>query len=1705
MKQKLFLFCLALLCSANMLAHDFEVDGIYYNKLGGDSVEVTRDGNYSMNGLNVIIIPESVVYNDTTYRVTSLSDYAFDYGYGDITSITFGKNIKKIGQKAFGYNTKLTSTTYNGDVADWCAIEFVSIESNPLQYSEHFYIKSQEVKELVIPDSVHNISAYAFYECDSLKSVNISCGAIELSAFNGCENLTSVTLGDKVTSIGHLAFASTSITSLQLPNSLVDIGYNAFQYCQALASVDWGNGLKHIGNEAFTESGVAGDIIFPSSLISIGEMAFYNCNKITSVVIPDNVLSIGESAFYTCSKLTSVNIGNGLTNIEGGVFGECFKLTNVTIGTGITSIGEYAFYGAALTSVTIPNNVISIEREAFSTCTNLTTVTMSENILNIGKGVFAECSNLQYNTYNKGRYLGNSNNKYQALLQVTDTTITSLSVPNQTTAIADDVYIQCTRIPYKQYDNALYLGTTQNPYMRLVKAVNKEITSCNIHEDTKIIADTAFRACSYLKSITIPNNVVSIEESAFQDCDSLISVILNNNLLSIGYKAFNNCSSLTSIHIPDNVTNIYDRTFYSCDKLSSIHFGKSVREIGASAFRDCAITKINIPDNIKIIREEAFYRCNSIISITVDAVQPPLAVDKSCFSTNIYETAKLIVPCGMTENYRTSNQCWKYFADIRGNLDYNVSISTNDVEGGKVEILQKPSCDNNGVAIIQAIPNDDYKFSQWSDGNTDNPRTFKVTQDTTLTPIFVKDSIIIISYTVTTNTNNPDYGTVTGGGVYQPDTTILVTAVPNNGYQFLYWEDSSVENPRSITVTQDTVLTATFGETDKVTILTNTNPIEGGTIMGAGTYELNTEVTLTAKANGGYAFVDWSDGNTDNPRTIITAENMMLTANFTEKHYEYVDLGLPSGLLWATCNVGAETPEETGDYFAWGETEPKEIYNWSTYKWCDGTYNSLTKYCSDSYYGKDGFVDNKTVLDPEDDAATVNWGKNWRTPTYEEYKELLDNCTCTWTYSYGMPGYELIASNGNSIFLPQVKSLSTSNYYQDYCWTATNLGGDASAVYLHEYNGEYLITISMYRSKGLPVRAVTESVKYTINAISSDTTQGTVIGSGIYPMNREMTLKAVPKSGYKFTSWSDGNTDNPRTITVTEDITLTASFMEMQHEYIDLGLSSGVFWATYNVGAETPEETGDYFAWGETEPKESYSWETYKWCEGTYNSLTKYCSDYQYGSSAFTDYKTILDSEDDAAAFNWGKNWRMPLKEEAMELVEECTWIDTTSNGVKGYQIVGPNGKSIFLPAVGYKQNNIFNSTSISYLTATANSSTSVWMLGTKDVFSNVRIRGSLVRAVITPIKYTITAVSSDTTLGTVIGSGVYPIDREITLTAHANKRYKFISWSDGNTENPRVVTVTEDKTYMAYFVEKTFDYVDLALPSGMLWATCNVGAEVPEETGDYFAWGEVDTKDYYHHNTYIWNQSGWQAKFTKYCSETSAGSNGFVDYKTSLDPEDDAVIINNGGMWRMPNAEELQELIEMCTWIPTIQNEVTGYEVVGTNGNTIFLPTTGYKLSEELNDSNICYYWTSNLPEGGSYWAYALKDNEKTTEERRYGLPIRGVMQGYIISVACNETQGYVTGAGTYAKDEIVAITASPADGYKFISWSDGNTDNPRTIAITKNETYIAMFEKNLTLDVNTISSNISTSVHKVFENGTIYIVKPNGEKYTILGRKLQ
>ena len=222
--------------------------------------------------------------------------------------------------------------------------------------------------------------------------------------------------------------------------------------------------------------------------------------------------------------------------------------------------------------------------------------------------------------------------------------------------------------------------------------------------------------------------------------------------------------------------------------------------------------------------------------------------------------------------------------------------------------------------------------------------------------------------------------------------------------------------------------------------------------------------------------MEYSDAQEISLNDDITLYAQWKSLSGSKNGHDYVDLGLPSGTLWATCNVGANMPEIYGDFFAWGEVSAKDVYSWNSYRYCNENFNSLTKYCTSSSFGYDGFSDNLTVLEASDDAATVNWGQEWRMPTVAEMRELRDNCLMQWTVQKGTKGFLFTGPNGNSIFLP------ASGYYYDgdhedtgvggYYWTSTLGAGMSAYAWLFHFHSEGYEMNNYGRGQGRSVRAV---------------------------------------------------------------------------------------------------------------------------------------------------------------------------------------------------------------------------------------------------------------------------------------------------------------------------------------------------------------------------------------------------------------------------------------------------------------------------------------------------------------------------------------------------------------------------------------------------------------------------------------------------------
>lgn len=379
--------------------------------------------------------------------------------------------------------------------------------------------------------------------------------------------------------------------------------------------------------------------------------------------------------------------------------------------------------------------------------------------------------------------------------------------------------------------------------------------------------------------------------------------------------------------------------------------------------------------------------------------------------------------------------------------------------------------------------------------------------------------------------------------------------------------------------------------------------------------------------------------------------------------------------------------------------------------------------------------------------------------------------------------------------------------------------------------------------------------------------------------------------------------------------------------YVDLGLPSGNLWAECNLGASSPEAYGDYYAWGEVEPKQEYTYPNHKWYKEGAPSLgfTKYNNE---------DGKLTLEDEDDAVIQKLGNGWRTPTLADFRELTnQKYTTIEkTTLNGVAGYQITSKkNGKSIFIPCAGFKNSEKPQTRFIS-----DDEEVAVCMTNLRRIDNMVYNAWTF----------------------------AFQNDR---IGRYGKRRPDGISIRP--VKGPGVPVPN--------------NCVDLGLASGLLWAKCNMGTTDPTKLGDYYAWAEISTKKKYSGETYKhYKYADYKLKrIKKYNAE---------DGKTVIDPEDDAARVNLGVGYRIPTQEDWEELLDECNWqavtitLPEIMDPsqtktIARWKVTGPSGNSIILPMTGgfeFAGGYSHNDKNNTYYTTANLS-----LAEKLPDDDKYRE----------------------------------------------------------------------------------------------------------------------------
>ena len=472
-KKSKFLLLLGLLLffCTKAVAYDFESDGIYYNIESDNSVSVTwGDNDYEGD----VTIPETVIYNDFEYTVTSIGDRAFEY-CSSLVSIDLPDSLTSIGNSAF-----------------YGCSSLVLID---------------------LPDSLTSIGNWAFGGCSSLVSIDlpVSLTSIGEYTFNRCISIVSIDLPDSLTFIGDEAFSDcSSLVSIDLPDSLLNIAGGTFAGCTSLVSIDLPDSLLNIGWSTFQGCSSLVSIDLPDSLISIGDYAFQWCSSLVSVDLPDSLISIEVGSFSSCSSLTTINVSKDNQNfisLNGILYNKDITTliqypagltdTEYSLPSTVTSIGDSAFAACInLVSIDLPDSLISIGDWAFDTCFSLGSIDLPDSLTYLGEGAFKDC-----------RYL------------------VSIDLPNSLTSIGEYAFLDCSSLVTVDLPDSL-TSIGEYAFWRC-----RCLVSIDLPETLTSIGNWAFGGCSSLVSIDLPETLTSIEWAAFDDCESLKEVICRASIV----------------------------------------------------------------------------------------------------------------------------------------------------------------------------------------------------------------------------------------------------------------------------------------------------------------------------------------------------------------------------------------------------------------------------------------------------------------------------------------------------------------------------------------------------------------------------------------------------------------------------------------------------------------------------------------------------------------------------------------------------------------------------------------------------------------------------------------------------------------------------------------------------------------------------------------------------------------------------------------------------------------------------------------------------------------------------------------------------------------------------------------------------------------------------------------------------------------------
>ena len=1630
------------------------IDSLY---IGSGVISIGNCAFNNCSGIHRLVIPNSV---------TSIGVAAFD-GCTGIDSLYIGSGVTTIGSSAFSGCSVLKYMFYNAK----------NLENGYfMQYERHYqgtcydcYFTSpfhntptDNFRTLVIGDSVRTIPAGCFYGRSSIDSTVVipdNVTSIVDGAFYGCSGIDSLYIGSGVASIGREAFRNCSglrymhynARNMSTTNFMnFNFYYSPFYYTATsnLRTLVIGGSVRAIPDSCFYgRSSIDSTVVIPDSVTSIGISAFNGCSGIDTLIIGSGLTTIPQYAFQNCSGIHRLVIPNNVTSIGSYSFKGCSGIDTLAIGSGLTTIPQYAFQNCSgISKLTIPDRVTSIGQSAFSGCSGIDTLVIGSGLTTIPQYAFQYCSNI-HRLVIPDNVTGISSYAFYGC-----SSIDSLYIGSGVASIMPSAFYGCTELKYMYYNarnlNMAYFMRSSNSSSPFYNTATNNFRTLVIGDSIRTIPTGCFYDRSSIDSLYIDSGVTSIGSSAFYNCDNIL--FINTNARYIGNSAFANCNRLVSVTLGDSVQTLGSGAFSGCFRLNNVMLGESITSIGDSAFRGCIrLIKPELPNSLATIGTRAFDGCGdingkltfptsithigdyayngvgTITEIEMKGSTPP-TIHAHTFAA-VDSLVTVSVPCDAILNYYITDY-WENFPNIVGAPPYRLTVQSNNEVMGTATVTQQTTCSNH-TATIYAVAQTGYHFLQWNDGITANPRSIPMTQDSTFTAIFVVNN----SY-ITVHANDSTMGSVSGTGLYGYNAPVTLTATAYSGYHFLRWSDGNTQNPRYLAAVRDSSFTAIFVSNVSTITVANANP-DMGNVGGSGVYYYQNLVSLTATANYGYHFVQWNDGNTQNPRTILVSQDSSFTAYFALNTYSIV----------ATSNsttMGSVSGGGQYTYLHEMSMTATPAYGYHFVQW------------------NDGVTDNpRTITVTRDSAFTAQFAANSYTLTVAPNDATMGSAYGAGSYNYNTTATLTAVPNYGYHFT------QWSDAVTDNPRTVTVLN---NATYIAQF----------------------EINSYTITVQSSNPAIGTTSGSGSYNYLTPVNITALPNAGYHFTQWSDGNTTNPRLISVTANATYTAQFAINSYA---VGVTSN----NSTMGSVSGSGTYNHNSTATLTATPYYGYHFVQWQDGnTQNPRTVTVTDSAQYTAQF-DYNsylvTALSSNVTLGTATGGGSYNY-LSQVALTAVPAphyhfTMWNDSIEDNPRTITVTRDttltahfaiDRHTIGVNTANATQGTTSGSDTVDYNTAVWISATpnygyhfSRWNDGNSSNPRRVVVsQDTVFTASFAPNQYTATCMANDNSRGSVTtAGGSYNYLTSITFTAVPDANYHFLRWSNGSTDNPITFTLTQDTVLTAIFVGLTANVDDNTMGTASHTKTANL-VEVVTATPNYgyhfVQWqdGNSDnprtvtlTQDtvltaYFAVNSYY---------LTLVSNDTTMGTvtgSGSYNYLTQVTLTATANEHHHFVQWNDGNTTNprLITLTSDSTFIAQFEEDAR-YSITVSSNDTAMGTVAG--SGSYYGGEQVVLTATPRTHYHFVQWGDGNTQNPRTITvvgDADYTAVFEADI--YTITVTVNDpTMGSVMGGGEYGYGTEVIIAAQPFANYGFRGWSDGDTNRERTIVVTEDANYQAIF----------------------------------------------